>query len=469
MKKKIAILAGLVLIMNLIPTLIFGSQSQNININGKSLELGNWIINQEGTTYIPFQIISNLLEAESSFNEKDQSVTLSKDNMKIWLQTWNKTAIINGIKLEAPAQPQMIYNTLFVPLKFVFETLGATVGWDQSTNAITIVSNQITYKGQSVKELLEEPLQEGFVQIKISAAGDCILGFDERFSTANRFDSVFKEKNKDYGYFFKNVKPIFETDDLTIINLENPLTTATKKLDKEFAFKGPPEYTRILTEGSVEVVNLANNHTYDYLEQGMKDTTTNLKKANISYFGEGHKSIIEVKGIKVGNLGYKGWNNSKWVKDNIKKDIDGMKKAADLVIVTFHWGEERANYPNSIQKDLGHFAIDNGADLVLGHHPHVMQGIEQYKDKYIVYSLGNFSFGGNRNPSDKDTFIFQQSFTFDNTKQLVSNRTNVIPCTISSVSYRNDYCPTPQTGQAAQRIMNRLKKYSSVFLKPGLV
>lgn len=465
MKKKATILLCLILIINLLPTYVFASQSLAININEQTVELGGWIVNDKGTTYIPFQVVSNLFEAKSSFNQKDKSLTISKNDTDIWFQASNKTAIINQVKLELPAPPKMIYNTLFIPLKFVFETLGATVGWDKQTNAITIISDQITYQGQSIKELLQEPLPEGFVQIKISAAGDCLLGFDERTSTVNRFDTVFKEKNKDYSYFFKNVKPIFDTDDLTIVNLENPLTNASNKVVKEFVFKGAPEYRQILQEASIEAVNLSNNHIYDYLERGMKDTIENLKKVDISYFGEGHKSIIEVKGIKVANLGYKGWNNSKGVKSTIKKDIEAMKKDADLVIVTFHWGEERANYPNNIQKDLGRFVIDNGADLVIGHHPHVMQGIEQYKDKYIVYSLGNFSFGGNRNPSDKDTFIFQQNFTFDNTKQLVSNTTNIIPCSISSVKHRNDYCPTPQTDQAAKRIINRLKQYSSVFSK----
>jgi len=451
--------------MSASPTFILANQSLNININGQTLELGSWIVNSQGTSYIPFQIVSNLFGAISSFNEKDKSLTMIKGNINIWLQASHQQAVVNQRKLELLTPPKMIYNTLFVPLEFIFENLGATVNWDKKTNTITILSDQITYQGQSIKELLQEPVPQDFVQIKISAAGDFILGFDEKFGTTNRFDTVFKEKNKDYSYFMKNVKPFFETDDLTIVNLENPLTNATKKVIKEFVFKGKPEYTKILKEGSIEAVNIANNHTRDYLEQGMKDTINNLKKANISYFGEGYKSITEVKGIKIGKLGYKGWNNSKAVKEGIKKDLEKMKKDTDIIIVTFHWGEERSNYPNNIQKDLGKFAIDNGADLVVGHHPHVMQGIEQYKNKYIVYSLGNFCFGGNRNPSDKDTFIFQQNFILDDKKQIVSSKASVIPCLISSVTYRNDYCPTPQTDQVADRIINRLKEYSKKFPK----
>ncbi|HHX59977.1 MAG TPA: CapA family protein, partial [Epulopiscium sp.] len=227
--------------------------------------------------------------------------------------------------------------------------------------------------------------------------------------------------------------------------------------------RGKPEFTEILKHGNVEAVNLANNHTYDYFQKGYDDTIAALKKAGISYFGLDHQSINNIKGINIGNLGYKGWNNSKWVKDGIKKDIAAMKQKTDILIVTFHWGDEGSNYPNSIQKDLGKFAIDQGADLVLGHHPHVMQGIEKYKDKYIVYSLGNFCFGGNRNPSDKDTFIFQQNFILDQNKKISSTDISIIPCTVSSVKYRNDYCPTPQKGQEGDRIMNRLNQYSKGF------
>ncbi len=137
--------------------------------------------------------------------------------------------------------------------------------------------------------------------------------------------------------------------------------------------------------------------------------------------------------------------------------------ACQLVIASFHWGIERKNYPNSVQKDLGRFTIDSGADLVLGHHPHVIQGIENYKGKYIVYSLANFCFGGNRNPSDKDTFIFQQTFEFKNGEKTDSDKINIIPCSVSSVKHRNNYQSTPVEGDEAKRILQRIEKYSEIF------
>jgi poly-gamma-glutamate synthesis protein (capsule biosynthesis protein) len=305
---------------------------------------------------------------------------------------------------------------------------------------------------------------EDIKTIIITAAGDCTLGTDESFAYTGSFMDEFEKQNKDYGYFFKNVKDIFSNDDLTIVNLETTLTTATKKADKQFRFKGLPEFTEIIKAGDIETVNIANNHTMDYLEKGYSDTIENLKAAEIGFFGNNHIYTTTIKGIKIGLLGYKGWSNGDDVKNQIKTDIENLKEDnCQLVIVNFHWGIERDNYPNSVQKDLGRFAIDNGADLVLGHHPHVIQGIEKYKDKYIVYSLGNFCFGGNRNPSDKDTFIFQQTFEFKNGEKVNNDEINIIPCSVSSVKSRNNYQPTPVYDEEAERILKRIEEYSKEF------
>jgi poly-gamma-glutamate synthesis protein (capsule biosynthesis protein) len=142
---------------------------------------------------------------------------------------------------------------------------------------------------------------------------------------------------------------------------------------------------------------------------------------------------------------------------------DAKQQGAQLVIVAFHWGTEKANYPDETQQSLAHTAIDCGADLVLGHHPHVLQGIEKYNGKYIVYSLANFCFGGNSAPSDMDTIIFQQTFTVTRDSVLSDDEITVIPCSVSSVSGYNNYQPTPATGSEAERILQRLDEYSSQF------
>ncbi len=301
------------------------------------------------------------------------------------------------------------------------------------------------------------------VSIKLSFAGDCTLGMDHTRGYANSFFNVFDKQKGNFAYFFENVRDIFEADDLTIVNLEGPLTTKTTSAKNEFTFKGLPSFTNILKEGNVEAVNFANNHNMDYKQGGFDDTLKYLSEAGIGVFVSPKEYISEVKGIQVGFLGYKGWSSG--IKNQVKTDIQALKdKGAVLVIVSFHWGIERANIPNKTQTDLGRWAIDSGADLVVGHHPHVMQGIEKYNQKYIVYSLGNFCFGGNRNPSDKDTFIFTQEFTFENKEGKygpTNNEIKIHPVTVSSVKNLNDFKPTPAQGADFDRIGKRLNDYSA--------
>jgi hypothetical protein len=145
----------------------------------------------------------------------------------------------------------------------------------------------------------------------------------------------------------------------------------------------------------------------------------------------------------------------------------------DLILVACHWGVEKDNYPEAYQQRLGRKCIDMGADLVIGHHPHVLQGIEEYKGKLILHSLGNFCFGANRNPTDKDTMIFRQTFTFVDGELQGDMDALVIPCSVSSVSSKNDFQPTPLTGEDATRVINRLNTYSEdmgiVISEEGIV
>lgn len=323
-------------------------------------------------------------------------------------------------------------------------------------------TDEETGKGEEPEEIESiQPVEE--VKITISAAGDCTIGTDEQFDKSSNFDAFYIVK-KDPAYFFQGVRDIFAADDLTIINMEGTLTESTDRQPKTFAFKGPPKYTEILTAGSVEAANLANNHSKDYGEQSYNDTIQHLENAGITTFGYDRVAIKEVKGIKVGLVGIyelaDGMGRQQQVIDNIKLAKD---QGAQVVIVSFHWGTEKANYPDDIQKSLAHTAIDHGADLVMGHHPHVLQGIEKYNGKNIVYSLGNFCFGGNRNPSDKDTMIFQQTFTFENGTLVQDDVTNIIPCSLSSVPQYNDYQPTPLEGTEADRVMQKIQEFSAGF------
>ena len=300
------------------------------------------------------------------------------------------------------------------------------------------------------------------VSLTLSVVGDCTLGTDETFD----YDTSLNAYYENYGadYFLQNVKDIFSTDDLTIANFEGTLTDSDEREDKTFAFKAPASYASILTGGSVEAVNTANNHSHDYGEQSFNDTLAALDDAGIVHFGYDETAVMDVKGIKVGLVGiyelYDHLEREQQLKDNIAKvKADG----AQLIVVIFHWGNETETVPDSNQTTLGRIAIDEGADLVCGHHPHVLQGIETYKGRNIVYSLGNFCFGGNSSPSDMDTMIYQQTFTIDADGVKKDNVTNIIPCSISSAAYDgyNNYQPTPSEGDEATRILGKINERSS--------
>ena len=300
------------------------------------------------------------------------------------------------------------------------------------------------------------------VSLTLSVVGDCTLGTDETFD----YDTSLNAYYENYGadYFLQNVKDIFSTDDLTIANFEGTLTDSDEREDKTFAFKAPASYASILTGGSVEAVNTANNHSHDYGDQSFDDTLAALDDAGIVHFGYDETAVMDVKGIKVGLVGiyelYDHLEREQQLKDNIAKvKADG----AQLIVVIFHWGNETETVPDSNQTTLGRIAIDEGADLVCGHHPHVLQGIETYKGRNIVYSLGNFCFGGNSSPSDMDTMIYQQTFTIDADGVKKDNVTNIIPCSISSAAYDgyNNYQPTPAEGYEATRILGKINERSS--------
>ena len=298
------------------------------------------------------------------------------------------------------------------------------------------------------------------VTLTVSVVGDCTLGTDENFDYDTSLNAYFESYGKEY--FFQNVKSIFEADDLTIANNEGTFTESYDREDKTFAFKAPASFAGIYSCSSVEAVNTANNHSHDYGEQSFQDTMDALDAEGIVHFGYDETAVMDVKGVKVGLVGIYELNDHLERKQQLEDNINKVKEeGAELVIVIFHWGNEKETVPDSNQTTLGRLAIDLGADLVCGHHPHVLQGIEEYKGKNIVYSLGNFCFGGNSSPSDMDTMIFQQTFTITNDGVQDDNVTNIIPCSISSASGYNNYQPTPAEGDEKTRIMEKIQERSS--------
>lgn len=362
----------------------------------------------------------------------------------------------------------VIFGSLFLILLLVFAVRGISHKINEkekkAEKKTTVKKEKIDTSHVKVKNLVintkdSKKDKNKTRTITISSMGDCTLGTDENFNQSRSLNAFYNSQGADY--FFKNVRSILEKDDLSIVNFEGTLTTSTTRADKKFAFKADPEYVNILTGGSVEAANIANNHSSDYGEVSRTDTLEILEDAGIAAFGYEQVQLLEINGIKVGLTGIYELAEHLEKKQQVKENIAALKEAgAELIIVNFHWGMEREYVPNKTQKKLAHLAIDEGADLIIGHHPHVLQGIEKYKGKYIAYSLGNFCFGGNSNPQDKDTMIFQQTFTIEDGKLKKDDNINIIPCSVSSKSNVNDYCPTPLEGDEKQRVLDKIEEYS---------
>lgn len=317
-------------------------------------------------------------------------------------------------------------------------------------------------------------LTEDRYTVTISAAGDVTLGTHQEQDYGSSFRQAY-DQAEDEGYFFENVRDIFAADDMTIVNLEGPLTTSDQMREGQtYCIKGDPEYAHLLTLGSIEAVSFANNHRLDYGEQGSRDTVAALEQEGIVYAYDKNVGIYEVPNSAAAHggernltIGIISVNEVEWgaqAEKLIQNNIETLREQdVDLILACCHWGIEKDTYPENYQQVLGRKCIDWGVDLVIGHHPHVLQGIEEYKGRYIIYSLANFCFGANRNPEDKDTMIFQQTFTFENGQKVEDQNARIIPCMVSSVSARNDFKPTPAVGEDAKRIIQRMNEYSRDF------
>jgi len=301
---------------------------------------------------------------------------------------------------------------------------------------------------------------DGSVIVTISATGDVTIGGDRRKSGKNVFDKQLEQEPSGLDFPFENTRAIFEADDMTLVNFEGTLTTTKSKTKNSFSFAAPPEYVQVLASGDVEAVSLENNHIMDHGEQGYEDTCQALAGAGILYSGHLGSSIFTTDtGIRIGMLSYQTFNGKyPAIYEAIEGDIQSLRDAGcELVIVSYHWGEEKDYVPNERQVPLGRATIDAGADLVIGHHSHRINPIEEYKGKYICYSLGNFSFAGNTRPDDMDTYIFQQRFRVYPMTGVVENEGfRIIPCSISSQEKVNDFKPTPADDAHSAEIVERL-------------
>jgi poly-gamma-glutamate capsule biosynthesis protein CapA/YwtB (metallophosphatase superfamily)/uncharacterized membrane protein (UPF0127 family) len=242
-------------------------------------------------------------------------------------------------------------------------------------------------------------------EIKLLFVGDIMM--------TRSVEGKIEDLNKKFIFPFLNILNYLKTFDYVIANLEGPISDKGTKVGSKYSFRMKPEVAEALSNANIKIVNLANNHIFDYGKIAFEDTLKNLEKNNINYFGNSYEPlIVEKEGVKIGFLGFSDFLKHLEVRENktgisvvnskLSEIIEKAKEKVDILIVSFHWGEEYQELANERQRKLAKIAIDSGADLVIGHHPHVIQNIEKYKDKFIFYSLGNFIFDQN---FSKETMI----------------------------------------------------------------
>ncbi len=314
-------------------------------------------------------------------------------------------------------------------------------------------------------------LAEG-TDILFSFAGDCTLGGDE--SWMNYSIGTFKvmaQEQGDYAYFLEKAQPHFAKDDFTIVNLEGVLADSAKGLNPstKWNFRGATEYVDILTLGSVEAVTLGNNHTADFGKTGLASTKETLQQAGIPFALDEETFILEKEGVKVGFIGFYGPTLRRYG-SKLPGLISRLKseEGCAAVVLMYHGGTQYRVKHNKQQKEDMRYAIDSGADLVIGHHPHALQGIEVYNNRNIVYSLGNFCYGGNRKPREVEypSMVMQVRMRFDSAGQYLAQQLIIHPYEISATRPRNNYQPYPVTGDKALAAMETIQADTPFPLNP---
>lgn len=287
----------------------------------------------------------------------------------------------------------------------------------------------------------QDPAEDQGFDIVLTFAGDMLLASLKNQSARGNFRD-YAEKN-DPSYFLQNVRPIFEADDFTIVNLENVLTDRkleerVKEQDPAFWFRAPTANTQILTGASVEAVSLANNHTGDYGLKGTKDTVKAVEDAGLLYGSNSQTLRLEKNGYRIALICHGLWNERQ--ANDIVRRVREAEEDSDFQIVFYHGGKEGVHVPEPWKQRASRKLIDKGADLVVGGHPHVLQPREFYNGAEIVYSMGNFCYGGSRYPENR-TILYQYTLHIGPDGQLESQSSTILPCYVHTGEKGNNYCP----------------------------
>ena len=316
------------------------------------------------------------------------------------------------------------------------------------------------------------------VTVTLTFTGDCTIGSEEYLRTRdNSFDTYANTRG--YDYFFANFREMFEEDDATIINLESVLSDhrGDENKTKTYRFRGPTDFVKIISSFSVEAAALANNHVNDYGRLGLEDTKATLEAAGIAWIRLQNVYFVEKEGVRVAVISVDQTTLNKnypW----LNKEIPRLKTSgeASAVVIVYHGGTEYDPKHNASQAKFARNWIKLGADLVIMHHPHVVQGIEISNNRTICYSLGNFVFGGNseirtepwrgtREATSLYACLARADLRFDDDGTYLGQQVSLYPVFISSDAPHNNYQPYPAKGREAAAVLEAVQ-FDTLFSLP---
>ncbi|MBR2942535.1 MAG: CapA family protein [Clostridia bacterium] len=299
---------------------------------------------------------------------------------------------------------------------------------------------------------------DGNKTVRITFTGDVTLGCEEILQR-EPYSFVGYAQEHGYGYFFERVRGLFLEDDLTVVNFEGVLADNARgeNKSKNFRFRGDTEFTQILQLGSVEAVNLANNHTKDYGNRGVESTHAALDAAGIARFGERDVYILEKDGVRIAFFGayYKDFADHRaWYEQELAR----LDEEVNAIVFVFHAGREYAENRISSQEEYARFAIERGADLVVMHHPHVVQGMDIIDNRSVLYSLGNFCFGGNRHAKVFESLVVSAELEFDAQGAYTGQQICLYPAFTTGTDTHNNYQPYFVAGEEAAQVLALVQK-----------
>lgn len=311
--------------------------------------------------------------------------------------------------------------------------------------------------------------------VRFTMTGDCTIGSTELTKGLdNSFVSVAAAEG--YDYFFKYFKELFASDDATVINFEGVLqdTNAYENKSKVYRFRGPTDFTNILTSVSIEAACLANNHVGDYGPRGLERTMDAIANAGIFPFRLDTYYMLQKDGIRIAFFAI-DMSSLQSSSTALRSTMSYLKRngQANACVVFLHLGNEYDPKHNAAQSRVARIMVNSGADLVVMHHPHVVQGITVYENRYICYSLGNFVFGGNseirtemwrktRPVTSLYALVVQAEFTFSDNGEFLGQRLLLIPAFTSGSAPHNDYQPRPVRGEDAAKVLTDVQFDSTI-------